>query len=97
MASYGIKERPPTWRLDDDIQETLDEADGSTNASQSGIQQCSLTDDQQENQVDMFPDMMPTSPTRVMSTYGVTSITSASKAARKLKQKRQRSQDSASK
>ena len=44
MASYGIKERPPTWRLDDDIQETLDKADGSTNAFQSGIQQCSSTD-----------------------------------------------------
>ena len=61
MASYGIKERPPKWRLDDDIQENLDEADESTNASQNGTQQCSLTDDQQENQVDMFPDMMPTS------------------------------------
>ena len=97
MASYGIKERPPTWSLDDDIQENLDEADGSTNASQNETQQCSQTDDQQENRIDMFPDMMPTSPTRVMSTYGVTSITSASKAARKLKQKRPRSQDSASK
>ena len=97
MASYGIKERPPTWRLDDDIRENLDEADGSTNASLTETKQCSQTDDQQENQVDMFPDMMPTSRSRVMSTYGVTSITSASKAGRKLKQKRQRSQDSASK
>ena len=97
MASYGIKERPPTWRLDDDVQENLDEAGGSINASQNETKQCTQTDYQQEDQVDMFPDMMPTSPTRVMSTYGVTSITSASKAARKLKQKRQRSQDSASK
>lgn len=97
MASYGIKERPPTWRLDDDIPEKEDDTDGSTNASRNETKQCSQIDDQQEGQVDMFPDMIPTSPSRVMSTYGVTSITSASKAARKLKQKRQRSQDSASK
>ena len=81
MASYGIKERPPTWILDDDIPEKEDDTDGSTSASQNETKQCSQIDDQQEGQVDMFPDMIPTSPSRVMSTYGVTSITSASKAA----------------